>query len=314
LSVFMFLKIFLVLFTFFIFIDFSNISAQEQNTQESDQQISEFSLASFGEKGKKAWDLSGKSADIFNEVVKLKDVVGNLYGDKEDIKLTADKGDFDKVDGKVHLEENVVITTSSGTKLTTDSLDWDRKNHRVTTKDVVNIERGNMVTTASGALGEPNLKKVNLEKDVTVNINPETNEKSKESTVKKKIVITCDGPLQIDYDKNIATFNNNVRVDTQDAIIDSDIMDVYFGKAGADRDTSGSKKADADLGSALGGSAMGSKIDKIVARGNVKITRGENVSYSDEATYNAFDKKIVLSGKPKLIIYSGEDMNASFGN
>ena len=281
------------------------LSAAEEAASESDQQINEFSLASFGEQGKKAWDLSGQSADIFNEVVKLKDVVGNLYGEKEDIRLTADKGDFDKVDGKVHLEENVVITTSSGTKLTTDSLDWDRKKQLVMTEALVNIERGNMVTTASGALGEPNLKKVSLQKDVTVNINPAAEEKSQEPAAdKKKIVITCDGPLEVDYGKNIATFRNNVKVDTQDSIIQSDIMDVYFGKMGQDTST----ETGADV------SAMGSKIDKIVARGNVKITRGENVSYSDEATYTAADKKIILSGTPKLIIYSTEEMNASLGN
>jgi len=308
----MILKSFLTFLTFMLLT--CNISAQDQKPQESDQQIMDFSLASFGEKGKKAWDLTGRSADIFSDVVKLKDVIGNLYGKEEDIKLTADKGDFDKAQGKIHLEDNVVITTSTGAKLTTDSLDWDRKNKLVATKDAVNIVRGNMVTTASGAHGEPDLKKVSLEKDVTVNINPDTEGKNKEQNVKKKIVITCDGPLQIDYDKNIATFNNNVNVDTQDAIIQSDIMDVYFGKAGAGKDTSGSKKVNSDVGSTLGGSAMGSKIDKIVARGNVKITRGENVSYSDEATYNALDKKIILSGKPKLIIYSGEGMNASFGN
>ena len=304
----------MILKTFFTFLTFlfltCNIFAQDQKPQESDQQIMDFSLASFGEKGKKSWDLSGKSADIFSDVIKLQDVIGNLYGKEEDIKLTADKGDFDKVQGKIHLQENVIITTSSGSKLTTDSLDWDRKNQLVTTNDAVNIERGNMVTTASGARGEPNLKKVSLQKDVTVNINPTAEEKSQdqEMNVKKKIVITCDGPLQIDYDKNIATFNNNVNVDTQDAIIQSDIMDVYFGKTG--KDNSGSEKEASGLGSAT----MGSKIDKIVARGNVKITRGENVSYSDEATYNALDKKIILSGKPKLIIYSGEDINASFGN
>jgi LPS export ABC transporter protein LptC len=297
----MFLKK-LVLLISLTFLTFSAF-AQEQNTQESDQQISEFSLSSFGDKGNKAWDLSGKSADIFIDVVKLKDVVGNLYGEKEDIHLIADKGDFNKVDGKVHLEENVVITTSSGTKMTTDSLDWDRKNQLVTTEDFVNIERGNMVTTANGAVGEPSLKKVNLQKDVTVNINPAPDEKNQEPEDKKKIVITCDGPLEIDYGKNIATFKNNVRVDTQDSIIQSDIMDVYFGGMGQDNSGVGT-----DL------TAMGSKIEKIVARGNVKITRGENVSYSDEATYTALDKKITLSGSPKLIIYSTEEMSASFGN
>lgn len=304
------LKIFL---TFLIFLlSASNIFAEDQKEQESDQQIMDFSLASFGEKGKKAWDLTGKSADIFSDVVKLKDVIGNLYGKEEDIKLTADKGDFDKAQGKVHLQENVIITTSTGAKLTSDSLDWDRKKQLVTTNDMVNIERGNMVTIASGLHGEPNLKKVNLQKDVTVNINPDSEGKGKESSVKNKIVITCDGPLQIDYDKNIATFNNNVKVDTQDALIDSDIMDVYFGGTGT-KDSPTSKKESKAMDSVMG-SGTGSKIDKIVARGNVKITRGENTSYSDEATYSAIDKKIILSGKPKLIIFSGEGMDASFGD
>lgn len=298
----MILKIFFACLVIFVSL-LPNAFCEEQSPQESDQQIMDFSLASFGEKGTKSWDLSGKSADIYSDVVKLKDVVGNLYGKEEDIRLTADKGDFNKAEGKVHLEENVVITTSSGSKMTTDSLDWDRKNQLVTTKDAVNIERGNMVTTASGARGEPSLKKVSLEKDVTVNINPDTETQGKEQEVKKKIVITCDGPLEIDYDKNVATFNKNVKVDTEDVLIDSDTMDVYFGGSG--KDAQALTKAD---------STMGSKIDKIVARGNVKITRGENISYSDEATYNAVDRKIVLSGRPKLIIYSEEGIDASFGN
>jgi len=41
----------------------------KQDTGESDQQINDFSLAGYAEKGKKSWDISGKSADIFNEVV-----------------------------------------------------------------------------------------------------------------------------------------------------------------------------------------------------------------------------------------------------
>ena len=309
----------MILKTFLTFLAFLLLTtgsfAEEEKPQESDQQIQDFSLSSFGEKGKKTWDLSGKSADIFSDVVKLKSVVGNLYGKDEDIRLTADNGDFDKAQSKIHLQENVVITTSSGAKLTTNSLDWDRKNQLVTTKDIVNIEKGNMLTTASGAYGEPSLKKVSLEKDVTVNINPDTPEKGKEPSVKQKIVITCDGPLQIDYQNNVATFNKNVKVNTQDALIESDIMDIYFGGTGK---ASAEKKKEKNSSSSAMGGIMGaggaSKIDKIVARVNVKITRGENVSYSDEATYDAVNKKITLSGKPRLILYSGEGLDASLGN
>jgi len=296
--------IFLVLLAFLTF----NAFARGESIRESDQQINDFSLAGFGEKGKKTWDLSAQSADIFPDIVKLKNIVGNLYTEGENIKLTGDKGDFNKREGRVHLEENVVITTSSGAKLTTNSLDWDRKNQLVTTKDLVNIERGNILTIAQGATGEPNLSKMTLEKEVTVKINPQIQEEKPGVLDKNKIVITCDGPLEIDYEKNIATFNNNVKVDMQDAQICSDKMYAYF--VMSDTDTQGTSKTDQATNA-----MMGNKIEKIIARGNVRIIRGENISYSDEATYTATNKKIVLTGSPRLIIYSTQgDFNASSGN
>jgi hypothetical protein len=80
-------------------------------------------------------------------------------------------------------------------------------------------------------------------------------------------------------------------------------MDVYFSPE--------DKKEDSEKAPAL----MGNKIDRIVARGRVKIVRGENISYSEEAVYSAQDKKITLNGRPQLIIYSTEEFkNASFGN
>lgn len=289
----------------------SCLYAEEAKVPESDQQIDNFSLAGFGDKGKKTWELSGKSADIFDEVVKLKSVEGKLYGKEEDVNLTADKGDFNKTDGKVHLEDNVVITTSSGTQLTTDSLDWDRKNQLVTTNDVVNIERDGMVTSGTGAVGQMGLKKVSLEKDVKVDILPKDKE-GKPPKPGERIIATCDGPLEVDYQSNIATFKNNVKVEREGSIIYCDRLDIYF-IAGKKDDAKQQAEESKQEQPAPG--LMGSKIDKLFARGNVKIVQGENVSYSDEATYNAIDKKIILSGKPKLLIYSSEGLNnAPTGN
>lgn len=293
-------KFLIVLISFFLITPL--LYADNQNIPEAEQQINDFSIAGYGEKGKKTWELSAQTADVFNEAIRLKAIEGSLYGEKEDVKLTADKGDFDKAENKVHLEENVTVSTSSGSKLTTDTLDWDRKNQLVSTKDMVNIEKDDMVTTAQGATGEPNLNKMTLEKDVTVKINPAQTQGEKQTANKNKITINCDGPVQIDYQKNIATFNNNVLVDNNDLQIYADAMDIYFITSGTDN-TSQKNSA-----------PMGSKIDKIIARGNVKIVRGENISYSDEAVYIAAEKKITLAGKPKLVIYSTEDLNASFGN
>lgn len=272
--------------------------------EESDQQISDFSLSGYGDKGKKSWDISGKSADIFTEVVKLKDVDGNLYDETGKVNITAKKGDFNKVDGKVHLEEDVVITTSGGAKLTTDSMDWDRKNQLVSTQDKVNIDKDNINIVGTGAHGEPNLNKVAINKDVRVNINPTvSNSNPDDLALKDKVVITCDGQLVVDYEKNIASFYDNVKVERPDLTIYSDKMDLYFVRGSA-----GTEAAQADK-------SMASSIDRIVASGNVKIVRGENISYSEQAEYKALEKKIILSGRPKLVFYStGELKDASFGN
>ncbi len=303
-------------------------SAEEQKPEESDQQINDFNLVGYGEKGKKSWDLAGKTDDINTEVVKLTDVNGNLYGKEEDVNLIADKGDFNKIDGKVHLQDNVVITTTSGTKLTTDSLDYDRKNQHMTTEDIVNIERENLRAVGRGAEGQTNLKQVALKKDVKLDVIPAMEKGlSLAQKEKEKIVITCDGPLEVDYEKNIAEFNKNVKVDREGSQIYSDIMFVYFipGKKeeadpeNKEADNQGAKTAETAQGSAekKGGDSFfaGSSIDKIIARGNVKIVRGENTSYSDEAVYTSASKKIVLTGRPKLIMYSTEEMgdNAPFG-
>ena len=285
-----------VLFFTFLFIASALFAAGP--AQEAGQQINDFSLSGFGDKGKKAWDLSGKSADILNEVVKLKEVVGNHYTDKDTVKLTADKGDFNKESGVVHLEDNVVITTSGGAKLTTDSLDWDRKKQIVSTLDRVNVHKQDMDLSGVGAKSVTALKTMELEKEVRLDIQPAEDKINK----KEKIMITCDGPLEVDYEKNIAVFNNNVKVEKSDLTIYSDKMQVYF--TPKQEENKGGQES----------LVMASSIKKIVAQGNVRILRGENITNSQEAIYDAVSKKITLTGRPQIIIYQAEGMDAAFGN
>lgn len=295
-------KKFAFLILAFIFFSGSSFAVEinkaAKEAKDSDQQIGDFSLSGYGEKGKKSWDLAGKSADIFNEVVKLKEVVGNHYADKDSINLTADNGDFNKNSGVVHLEDNVVITTASGAKMTTDSLDWDRKQQIVSTLDKVSIQRSDMNLTGEGAKGQTALKQMALEKNVRLDIEPQDKQKSK----KDKIVIVCDGPLEVDYEKNIAIFNNNVKVETSDLTMDSDRMQVYF--------TPKQEEAKKIQGAGV----MSSSINKIIAQGNVRILRGGNTSFSQEAIYTAADKKIILTGRPQIEIYQTENIDATFRN
>jgi LPS export ABC transporter protein LptC len=275
------------------------------------QQMSDFSLSGFGDRGKKSWDIAGKSADIGTEIIKLNDIVSNFYGEQDTVRLTADKGNFNRLEGSIHLQDDVVVTTSSGARMTTDALDWDRKRQIVQTGSAVQVQKNNIMITGQGAQGFPDLNKLNLDRDVQVRID-ETPASALSKSGVQKIVITCDGSLQVDYQKNIATFNDNVRVVTTDGVITGDQMELYFKAQSA---AAANSAAGASVRPSLDDiSAAGSKIERILARGNVTITRGANVSYSNEAVYSALENKITLSGRPKLVIYSSEGLNASVGN
>ncbi|MCG8431749.1 MAG: LPS export ABC transporter periplasmic protein LptC, partial [Candidatus Omnitrophica bacterium] len=200
---------------------------------------------------------------------------------------------------------------SGGATLTTDTLQWDRREQLVSTKDAVNIRRHNLEVKASGAQGKPDLGHVSLEKDVQLDIHPPPEPSASGIKVKKKTTITCDGPLEIDYQRNVATFNNNVKVMRPDSTIYSDMMYVYFL---VDETAESEDAAAPDDSAGDFGGLQSSKIDRIVARGNVRVVRGENISYSEEAVYTAADRKITLKGRPKLVIVSTEELDAPSGD
>ncbi|OGX25091.1 MAG: LPS export ABC transporter periplasmic protein LptC [Omnitrophica WOR_2 bacterium RIFCSPHIGHO2_02_FULL_45_21] len=264
---------------------------QQSQAQDPEQKMLDFSLVGYTQKGKKSWEVMGKSADIFSDIVRLTSVNANVYGEEENINLVGDKGAYDKTNGKMHLEDNVIITTQSGGRLSTDSLDWDRASQRVTTTDVVNIEKQNMKVRAKGLEGQPDLKKVFLKDDVQVELQEEQAASDTLLASKEPTVINCDGPLEIDYEKEVAIFNNNVKVNQKEqGDMYADKMEAYF-------------------------DFKNKKIIRIKSMGNVKIVKGENTSYSEEAEYSAATKKMVLTGRPHLVIYSEEKLvDASLRN
>jgi LPS export ABC transporter protein LptC len=162
-----FLFLILGLFTAF------SLSAEEAiapTMDSSNQQILDFELSGFGDQGTKTWEVKGNSADIFSDTVKLNDINARVYGEQDNVNLVADFGVYDKANGKVHLEDNVVVTSDSGAKLVTDSLDWEQDIQRVSSKDSVDITKDNLKAVGRGIEAEPNLKKVKLNEDVKVDI------------------------------------------------------------------------------------------------------------------------------------------------
>jgi len=246
--------------------------AAEQMTPE--QEVSLFNLIGYTEEGKKKWEIFGKSAVMAEQLIHLDGILAKVYGEDEGTTLRAKKGTYDEEAKKVHLEEDVVITNAEGAVLETEALDWDADADKVTSEAPVKIVRDDIIATGLGAEAHPRLKTAVLKKDVKVDVNQATE-------------ITCDGPLEVDQNKNLAIFRENVVITDKEGQIQADLVIAHF-----DRESQA--------------------ITEVEAEGNVVIIRGDNRSFSDRLLYDHRTGKVTLLGKPKLYIIPGKDDKSEF--
>ncbi len=174
---------------------------------EPDQEVDGFSLMQYEDGGTKQWKLSGKSAEVEDDEIKIDEVSALSYGKEASLKLKAKQGKFNRKENLVSLQDDVVAKSTDGT------------------------------------------------------------------------TITCDGPLEINYNKNRAVFLNNVKVKDSKGDIFADRIDVYFND-----DTR--------------------RVRCVVARGNVRIVNGENITYSEKAIYLVDQGRVILPKRPRLVIKS----------
>jgi LPS export ABC transporter protein LptC len=80
--------------------------------------------------------------------------------------LTADKGEYNQVTHDLTALGNVVITTSEGYTLETESLVYLRELGEIHSEDFVTVTRGDDVLTGYGFTGYPELKNVDIKRDV----------------------------------------------------------------------------------------------------------------------------------------------------
>ena len=253
--------------------------------QAIEQEASMFSLTGYTTGGAKKWEVSGDSVKIFTKTseVKLDNMNARIWGENNQfVNLTSDIGSFNRKTEKAHFEKNVNVTNQEGMRLKTDYLDCQTKSQAIDTEAYVEVERENFKAEGFGLKGRHQLSKVQLNEDVRVEI---ADKKEDKNAV--PIIITCDGPLEVDYNTNVAHFNKNVRVNTERGDIFADKMDVYI-----DREEK--------------------KLIKIVCTGNVRVNQGGNNTFSQRAVYLAKEGKVILSGEPKLVIYA-EGMKEAMG-
>ena len=241
----------------------------------SSHKVYSFSFSKYTTAGDKEIEIEGDSADVFTRSVILKNVIAKAYAEESPVTITADRGTIDKATSKVRLDRNVVATTENGTRLLTETLDIFPTRKMLETKAQAEVKKDNISVEGLGAIGDSRLKKVKFRKKVTVIV------KNPESQTGKPTVITCDGPLIVEYDQNIARFHDNVVAEDERGKLRADTMDVYYNKTTR-------------------------RISKIVAVGNVTVENPDgNQTLSDSVTYLAEEGRIILGGDTEAVYKSG---------
>lgn len=268
-----------------------NSALSNKPEAETSHKVYSFSFSKYTPEGAKEIEIEGDSADILATTVYLSNVVAKAYAEEVPVTMTADKGNYDKSRNKVHLHENVVATTADGARLLTEELDIDPTQKLMETQVGVQVKKDNINIEGMGAQGDSQLKKVKFKKNVTVVI------QSTEDAVPGggpqgggPTVITCDGPLVIDYSKNIAHFKENVVAEDKRGKLIADIMDVYYNK-------------------------VSRRVSKIVALGNVVIENPDgNKTFSDSVIYLADEGRIILGGDTEALYFDGDSDSFAGGN
>jgi lipopolysaccharide export system protein LptA len=116
-------------------------------------------------------------------------------------------------------------------------------------------------------------------------------------------IVIKSNSLEIDHQRKMVTFSGNVEAKREDWTIQCQKMIVYYeekGKEPAQKESMKEEKGK-DLPQ-----TEGTKIDKIVAKGDVRITRASGgLATAEEATYYWDDERVVLTGKP--VVKQGDD-------
>jgi len=210
--------------------------------------------------------------DSFNGSVKQRVLSFDLEGfTQKGTKSWEVKGESAEAISESQIKLDNIVAKAYGEEaeatITAESGVYDKSKNNVTLEKNVKAVIDNTKGFAQDFAGVPG----------TADTGVKSEKKDAASKKKSRINITCDGEVEFNYEKNQAYFNKNVKVVSEDADIDADKITINL-------------------------EPNTKKIRDIVAEGNVKITRGENITYSDKATYVESEKKIILTGRPKLVI------------
>lgn len=277
--------IFIALVIFYVFfVQIQVVITRQKKAKQTTEKVSEkpahkvysFAFTKYTPEGQKEIEIEGDSADILSNTVQLMNVMAKAYAEEQPVTVTADKGEYDKKRNNIHIEQNVVATTEDGTRLVTEQLDMQPSEHIIENNVETQVKKDNINVEGMGARADTRLKKVKFKKNVTVVVQNPDDKKAGPTT------ITCDGPLVVDYEKNIAHFKDHVVAKDLRGKLTADTMDVYYNR-------------------------VSRHVSKIIAVGDVVIENPDgNKTYSDSVIYLSEEGRVILGGDTEALYYGGK--------
>ena len=126
-----------------------------------DQEVRDFTVTET-DAGKPEWTMHARSAAMFNarNVLVARDVRVDFFDDKGERSstLTAREGEMHQVRRDMTARGNVVLQTTEGTRMSTESLRFLNQTQKIVSDDFVRVERQGDVLTGYGFESDPDLR------------------------------------------------------------------------------------------------------------------------------------------------------------
>lgn len=134
-----------------------------------DQEVSDF-MVTETDAGRPEWTLHARSAAMYNarNVLVARGVRIDFFDDKGERSstLTAREGEMHQMRRDMVARGNVVLLTTEGTRMSTESLRFLNQNQRIVSDEFVRVERRGDVLTGYGFESDPELKHFEFKRQV----------------------------------------------------------------------------------------------------------------------------------------------------
>lgn len=170
--------------------------------------------------------------------------------------------------GNVFIEKNVELIVGGQTVINGDKVLWVGAESKFVTSQPVVVTHEEVRLTGRGALGDMNRKFIQINQNIRLTVPPST-------------LITCKGPAKIYQTENRFSLFRDVWIVDERGTVKADRMEGIF-------------------------DPKERKIITVTAYGHVRISKGEDVTFCEVATYDTRVGSVKLEGAPEINIRSAQ--------